>query len=424
MVEEMLAQTCPTCGGVVAFDTKSHRLVCNFCGSSFVPSHDEGQDTDWAVHGKAVRQVEDKPGFSCSACGGTVISDGVTMATCCVYCGNAVVAETVVKGAIRPDVVIPFSIGRAEAIARVKQAIGKLHYLPKHFAQQMEVHDCIGTYIPFWLFDCSSRVALQFKGHRSAKFAREDVYDATYDASLAFSHIPVDASQKFDDAFMDAIEPFDYRAAKPFSPDYMAGFFAENFDVGVETCEARAGGRMELSARRALSEHGEKNGFRFMEFVGLSHSTTDRDIHYLLAPVWMLVLRFEGITCMVAVNGQTGKVVGKLPYLKWHIIGVRFRAFFLALVVLLTIGISGGLGILALPLAPIGALVVTYLATKRDTVDAALVTAKKQTQADHYVVEESLHIHSETQHYLYTLLGDFMVGRTSAKGDRSERRLP
>ena len=48
---------------------------------------------------------------------------------------------------------------------------------------------------------------------------------------MDYEGVPGDGSKKIEDALMEAIEPFEYREAKPFNMAYLSGCFADKYDV-------------------------------------------------------------------------------------------------------------------------------------------------------------------------------------------------
>lgn len=79
-------------------------------------------------------------------------------------------------------------------------------------------------------------------------------YDVFRSGSVAFEKVPVDASSKMPDDYMDSIEPYDYTELKPFSTAYLPGFLADKFDVTVEQSRERADKRCENTLAAALRD--------------------------------------------------------------------------------------------------------------------------------------------------------------------------
>jgi hypothetical protein len=139
--------------------------------------------------------------------------------------------------------------------------------------------------------------------------------------SMAFEKVPVDASTKMPDEYMDAIEPYDYDELKPFAMAYLPGFLADKFDVDADKSFLRAQERIRNSAYDAMRD---TVGFYETVIPISSHASISRgDTRYALMPVWMLNTKYKGKDYLFAVNGQTGKAVGELP-MSWG----RFWAWF------------------------------------------------------------------------------------------------
>ncbi len=69
---------------------------------------------------------------------------------------------------------------------------------------------------------------------------------------MKFEKVPVDASSRIPDEYMDSIEPYDYRGLKRFSAGYLPGFFADKCDMSVEDCEKKAMERCEFTLLRLI----------------------------------------------------------------------------------------------------------------------------------------------------------------------------
>ena len=139
-----------------------------------------------------------------------------------------------------------------------------------------------------------------------------DHYDAYRKGNISFERVPVDGSSKMPDGHMDAIEPFDYDALRPFSVAYMPGYIANRYDEDCETCKARAERRMEESTISALRETVvDEYDDATVESKQLDYTWENSD--YALFPVWMLSTSWNGKSYLFAMNGQTGKFVGDLP---------------------------------------------------------------------------------------------------------------
>ena len=129
---------------------------------------------------------------------------------------------------------------------------------------------------------------------------------------MHFVRIPVDGSERMDDAYMDSIEPFDYAELMPFSAAYFTGHLADKYDVDAEASIPRADARMRATAVDALQK--TVKGYDRCSIEGdPSFLRESAAISYAMLPVWILTTRYEGKPYTFMMNGQTGKFVGSLP---------------------------------------------------------------------------------------------------------------
>ena len=114
------------------------------------------------------------------------------------------------------------------------------------------------------------------------------------------------------DGHMDAIEPFDYDALRPFSVAYMLGYIANRYDEDCETCKARAERRMEESTISALREtvvdeyDDATVESKQLDYTGKTATTP-------CSPSGCSPPRGTAKSYLFAMNGQTGRLVGELP---------------------------------------------------------------------------------------------------------------
>ena len=242
-----------------------------------------------------------------------------TAATSCPYCGNPTVVPGQFDGALKPDFVIPFAKDKDAAIAALKNFYKGKIFLPKLFSRENHIAEIKGVYVPFWLFDGKVHADVTYKATRSM-VRRSGEYEITSTqhylvrraGSLSFEKIPVDASTKMPDEYMDAIEPFLYQNLKPFSMAYLPGFLADKYDVPAQTCGNRADERATNSAYSAMD--ATTTGL-YQTCVPVTRQIILQRgaVKYALLPVWLLSTRYKGKNYLFAMNGQTGKLVGNLP---------------------------------------------------------------------------------------------------------------
>ena len=292
----------------------------------------------------AVAPVPSMVIYNCPSCGAELICDETTVATSCPYCDNHTVIPTRYSGEFKPDFVLPFAKTKEEAIAALKSHYKGRPFLPDTFTDGNHVKEVKGVYVPFWLFDGSASGSASFEATRSRTYlsgnyrvTETDHFDVYRSGSISFLGIPVDASTKMPDDYMDSIEPFDYRALVPFSPAYLPGYLADKPDVDVEACGERADARAEVTVLDNLRD--TVVGYEMVLARGSSAGVVRERSHYAMLPVWMLSTRWEDAPYLFAMNAQTGKMVGDLPVDKRKKRRARTLIFLVSFVICLLIAL-------------------------------------------------------------------------------------
>jgi len=129
--------------------------------------------------------------------------------------------------------------------------------------------------------------------------------------SVGFEHVPVDGSSKMPDDLMESVEPYDYSDALDFQTAYLAGYFADKYDVTAEESIDRANQRVRRSTEDAFASTVQ--GYATVNAESSSVQFHGGKAKYALYPVWLLNTTWNGEKYTFAMNGQTGKFVGNLP---------------------------------------------------------------------------------------------------------------
>jgi hypothetical protein len=143
------------------------------------------------------------------------------------------------------------------------------------------------------------------------RYTQTDFYSVVRDGSLDFKRIPVDGSEKLDDTYMDSIEPFDYSQMTAFASAYLSGYLAERYDVDAEAALPRANERITNTIKDEFKK--TVTGYTTVTAEKAAIAVPKGTVHYALFPIWMLHTKYNGETYSFAMNGQTGKLIGRLP---------------------------------------------------------------------------------------------------------------
>lgn len=346
---------CLCCGAPLIFDGSSNKLRCESCDSEFelealncfenAKNETKESKYDWDnyvprdyTEEEAVNLAE----YSCSSCGAKITGDDSSGAAVCPYCGNSTIVKEQFSGNLRPDYVIPFKTDKDGAIAIYEEVCSKLPFLPDEFRKKSILNEMMGVYVPFWMFDCDCMADIIYDAKRihtwsdsDYNYTKTDFYKLIRSGSIGFANIPADGSQKADDTFMEAIEPYDYSEAVDFNTAYLAGFFADKYDVSADECRPRANERVKNSTEAVFARTTE--GYSGVLPEKSSVRFSGGKIRYALLPVWMLNIKYNNETYNYAINGQTGKVAGKFPVCKKKRNRYFFKVFAITLAVIVVI---------------------------------------------------------------------------------------
>ena len=338
---------CPACTGPLHFDSRTGKLVCDYCGTSYDVKEIEArygqkQASADAAATKAGKQTlsDDRSrwseteaagltSYSCPSCGAELVCEAETAATTCPYCGNPTVLGGKLSGRLKPEYILPFKLDKKNAVEQLTRYYKGKPLLPKAFSRHNHIEEIQGVYVPFWLYDAHADARGRYEGeitesHREGDYmvTTTQHYDIARDGSTDFLKVPVDGSSKMPNTHMDAIEPFDYRALVPFSTAYLPGFLADRYDEDADTCYERAQKRMESSTADAL--HATISGYSELHTLSENINVDRKKAHYALLPVWMLHTKWKGKDFLFAMNGQTGRLIGDLPIDKGRLAGWFF----------------------------------------------------------------------------------------------------
>ena len=323
---------CPNCGGAVKFDSSVQKMKCPFCDTEFemqaledyqkeiaAPVADNyAWDAGSAIEEWGAGELNELTTGSCPSCGAELIGDKNTVAMVCPNCGNAQIVKKRLDGMLKPNYVIPFRLEKKAATEALKKFYQGKRLLPDFFKQENNINSIQGVYFPFWLFDAKAKAHICYKASKTKawsdanfNYTKTDFYSVLRDGGMAFEKIPVDGSERMDDAYMDAIEPFDYGEKKDFQTAFLAGYMAEKYDVDAEACKERAGTRMKASMENEFAK--SVTGYSSVRVESSAVNVEGGKVDYALFPVWVLNTRYKKENYLFLMNGQTGLLAGRLP---------------------------------------------------------------------------------------------------------------
>ena len=337
---------CEQCGAQLRYAPGQSSLTCDHCGHvqriRAKPPRAEARALQELDLARGLRDdlasgdmVEVRT-TTCPNCGAQVEIQGATHATECPFCATPVVLDTGTTRHIKPQALVPFALTEAEARKAMTAWMGSLWFAPNTLLEYARKGRAMnGVYVPFWTFDAAT--ASRYSGQRGEYYyetrsvqvrvngrmetRQEQVrrtrwYPASGRVARDFDDVLVMASRSLPERLGNELTPWDMGALVPYGPEYLAGFQAEGYTVGLADGHQVARDRMEgvilQDVRRDIGGDEQR-----VDDVDTTWS--DESFKHILLPVWMAAYKYNGKSYRFLVNGQTGEVQGERPWSVWKI---------------------------------------------------------------------------------------------------------
>lgn len=240
---------CKNCGAGLEFDPRTHGMKCDYCDSVEIIGYESITPEEHDIFSAPRNTGWDREAVTiqCDSCGATISAP--KLAGGCSFCGSSYVREAKSNpDIIRPETMVPFKISREGARARFNSWLGRGLFRPSNLKELARPERLRGIYTPFWTYDCTvhsdwsamsgyyyyeTRTRQTNQGMRTEKVrqvrwvptagSRDDIYD----------DILVLASKGLDEELVEDIEPFNLQQLEPYRTEFMAGWQAEEYAVGL-----------------------------------------------------------------------------------------------------------------------------------------------------------------------------------------------
>ena len=352
------ANRCPKCGATdIRHKTGSDLLVCLFCRNTWHGARVEEEfglgtgldELSGTIIASGAQDIAADSAhlmsFKCSGCGAEVTVNTETQMTArCHWCRHVFgVNEQVANGAV-PDAVLPFHIKKDDAVARIRQFVGKRQlFALKAFKEQFTPENVVPVYLPYLIVD--GRVSADVSGQGEIETARytrgsgdnkktyydADVYQVERHVDFTVDDLPLESSgargnldtRANTNNIINAILPFDTKNAVKWNASYLNGVSSEKRDRDVEHLRPRLEDQLLSIARHQVeaSVNRYDRGVRWEQERLDVHGT--RWVSMYL-PVWLYSYhepgRNGGLLHYIAVNGRTGETMGSVPVQHWKLL--------------------------------------------------------------------------------------------------------
>lgn len=336
-MNETITYKCPNCGGGLQFNPEKQKYDCEYCLSEFTQQELEKLRPE-AESSAAVL-------YHCPSCGAEIVTDETTAATFCYYCHNPVILSGRLSGEYNPDYVIPFQIDREKATAIFSAWMKKKRYVPKAFYSQDQIEKISGVYFPYLMYSCRVDGELEARADRlrvwvsgNYRYTETQTFDVAREGRMEIRHVARNALKKANRQLVEGVLPYDMESLQPFTAGYLAGFVAERRDMEQRDFSEEVCGEVRQFAIDSL-----RNSIGTYDRVNVQRAAADlkdEKWEYALLPVWTLTYRDQVKNEMYyfTINGQSGKVCGKLPVDKRKLLILFAELFFPVLLFMLLMG--------------------------------------------------------------------------------------
>lgn len=312
---------CKNCGGPVKYSATLGKFNCEYCNTVY--SEDEvkaltllSEREDVVVDAVNGDYVE----YHCPSCGANIVTDETTVATNCYYCNNPIVMSGKLESSQMPTKVIPFRVDKKKALESFESWIKTKKFVPKSFFNdKQEIEEINGVYFPYWLYNTNVLVDIDREGSRTYTRTEGD-YRVTYrkdfrivrKGDIDVKNLPKLALAKSNKVLVESVYPFDFNNAINFDSSYLSGFVAEKKDIEKEALMNSIEDDVYKYSTKVVRDSmtGES-----VNVVNNDFTIGQGSFEYAMLPVWAISYndRDSNKHFFFSVNGQTGKVVGKLP---------------------------------------------------------------------------------------------------------------
>ncbi|MCX4552000.1 hypothetical protein OG204_06815 [Streptomyces sp. NBC_01387] len=350
---------CQACGATVEFAPGSDALRCPYCGHeqavTAVPrqvrehSFDELATLPAKPLGTTAEGVRT---YVCPGCGAHTESDDLSAR--CQFCATALVAEPDATERVAPEAVVPFGLGHDEARTALRKWTSSRWFAPSSLKKVSEAETFRGSYLPHWTYDAET--VSDYRGQRGVYYYVTETYTTTENGETVTKTREVrrtrwypasgTVDRDFDDVLvagtthvaheqLDKLTPWPLEEAKPFQPEYLAGFRTVRYDVepedGLETAKERMAKVIRSDCRKDIGGDEQRVHSVDTRYSGLTFKL-------MLLPVWFLTYLYAGKSWQVMVNARTAEVIGERPYSKGKIAATVVAALaVIAVIVLLVV---------------------------------------------------------------------------------------
>jgi len=328
--------SCKKCGADLEYNPELLSLECPFCGviNKIEKGKKKIKEKDYEEFLEELEDKEpviEKKTSGCSSCGSVFSVEPDTISTECPYCATPVVLHDKISKFIKPAGIHPFRITSENAREKFSKWIKKRWFLPNEMkGLEFPEKKLTGIYLPYWTYDANSisyysgergieksttKSYTVFENGENVTKTKEVKYTDWEDTSGVifnpFNDVLIAAGKTIPERFNNLIKPWKLKDLSPFKEEYLSGFRAEKYSIGVKEGFKIAKETMDAEIRELVKTdiggdeqkiHNVKTRFDKISFK------------HILLPLWMSSFRYKNKVYRFVVNGVTGELQGNRPW--------------------------------------------------------------------------------------------------------------
>lgn len=316
----------------MAWDAASQQMKCPYCGhTQHVQQQQQPAPQEHALDHAAQQQAATGYGtevrvVTCQTCGATVSFAGSDISSRCNFCGSQQVLEqSSQRNVIRPESLLPFAVNNETAKQKFDAWLGSGWFRPSDLTSMAKSEGLAGMYIPFWTFDAwvdsqwraeagyyyHETETVVENGTKMQKQVRKTRWEPAHGHRRDFhDDVLVVASRGLPTKLADRLSTFDTKQLRPYDPNFLAGWRAEEYAIGLDDAWEHATKKIESEQWSKCSSDVPGDTQRSLQ---IQNRYSDKAYKHILLPLWISSYQYNGKPYRFLVNGQTGEVSGEAP---------------------------------------------------------------------------------------------------------------
>lgn len=279
--------------------------------------------------------------FRCDGCGAEIRVEAGKRSYVCPFCDSTYVVEFSPEQSRRqePEFVIPFAVAPDQARSLLTASLRKrARSRPHELRTAIQAADIRGVYVPAWSFSVFAESAWSavigeywyrtetyttIENGKSVTRTRQVRETEWWPLAGRFhqylSGYLVSGSRGVPQNLLDELQPFHTVAVRRYSPTYLAGWECEEYTVdagaALESCKRQFAARQFRDVGAFMPGDVHRN-------LEVQTRFRDETSDLILVPVYFIRLQYGGKPYRLLMNGQTGKIVGKMPSQWGNVVGI------------------------------------------------------------------------------------------------------